>query len=104
MCVNSLKTCKQNPFFFNIQTKQLGVYEYKQFMFNISSNFPSSLEPLNHMLLSSASSFTKHAAVLTANIRDGFICIGRDAPGIGHIWMDGEANKSRDRERLLFMY
>lgn len=81
-----------------MQTKQLGVYEYKQFMFNISSNFLSPLEPLNHMLLSSASSFTKHAAVLTANIRDGFICIGRDAPGNHHIWMDGEADKS-----MLFM-
>ncbi|XP_030284473.1 telomere-associated protein RIF1 isoform X2 [Sparus aurata] len=40
-----------------------------------------SLEPLNHPLLSSASSFTKHAAVLTSNIRDGFTNIGKDAPG-----------------------
>uniref|UniRef100_A0A671Z0D1 Replication timing regulatory factor 1 n=1 Tax=Sparus aurata TaxID=8175 RepID=A0A671Z0D1_SPAAU len=39
-----------------------------------------SLEPLNHPLLSSASSFTKHAAVLTSNIRDGFTNIGKDAP------------------------
>lgn len=39
-----------------------------------------SLEPLNHALLSSASSFTKHAAVLTASVRDGFINIGRHAP------------------------
>ncbi|XP_038577246.1 telomere-associated protein RIF1 isoform X2 [Micropterus salmoides] len=39
-----------------------------------------SLEPLNHPLLSGASSFTKHAAVLTSNIRDGFISIGKDAP------------------------
>lgn len=38
-------------------------------------------EPLNHPLLSSASSFTKHAAVLTSNIRDGFTNIGKDAPG-----------------------
>ncbi|KAI3355998.1 hypothetical protein L3Q82_017269 [Scortum barcoo] len=39
-----------------------------------------SLEPLNHPLLSGASSFTKHAAVLTSSIRDGFINIGKDAP------------------------
>uniref|UniRef100_A0A8C2XGA8 Replication timing regulatory factor 1 n=1 Tax=Cyclopterus lumpus TaxID=8103 RepID=A0A8C2XGA8_CYCLU len=40
-----------------------------------------SLEPLNHPLLSGASSFAKHAAVLTANLRDGFINVGKDAPG-----------------------
>uniref|UniRef100_A0A3P9D0A1 Replication timing regulatory factor 1 n=1 Tax=Maylandia zebra TaxID=106582 RepID=A0A3P9D0A1_9CICH len=40
-----------------------------------------SLEPLNHPLLSGASSFTKHAAVLISNTRDGFINIGKDAPG-----------------------
>ncbi|XP_068428676.1 telomere-associated protein RIF1 isoform X2 [Clinocottus analis] len=39
-----------------------------------------SLEPLNHPLLSGASSFTKHAAVLTANLRDGLINAGKDAP------------------------
>ncbi|KAG7453450.1 telomere-associated protein RIF1 [Solea senegalensis] len=39
-----------------------------------------SLEPLNHPLLSGASSFTKHAAVLISNIRDGFTNIGKDAP------------------------
>lgn len=39
-----------------------------------------SLEPLNHSLLSGTSSFTKHAPVLTSNIRDGFINIGKDAP------------------------
>uniref|UniRef100_A0A3Q4HED0 Replication timing regulatory factor 1 n=1 Tax=Neolamprologus brichardi TaxID=32507 RepID=A0A3Q4HED0_NEOBR len=39
-----------------------------------------SLEPLNHPLLSGASSFTKHAAVLISNTRDGFINIGKDAP------------------------
>ncbi|XP_034418192.1 telomere-associated protein RIF1 isoform X2 [Cyclopterus lumpus] len=39
-----------------------------------------SLEPLNHPLLSGASSFAKHAAVLTANLRDGFINVGKDAP------------------------
>uniref|UniRef100_A0A3B4G6P9 Replication timing regulatory factor 1 n=1 Tax=Pundamilia nyererei TaxID=303518 RepID=A0A3B4G6P9_9CICH len=38
------------------------------------------LEPLNHPLLSGASSFTKHAAVLISNTRDGFINIGKDAP------------------------
>ncbi|KAL7384375.1 hypothetical protein ABVT39_000902 [Epinephelus coioides] len=38
-----------------------------------------SLEPLNHLLLSGASSFTKHAAVLTSSIRDGFINVGKDA-------------------------
>ncbi|KAF0026916.1 hypothetical protein F2P81_021653 [Scophthalmus maximus] len=47
-----------------------------------------SLEPLNHPLLSGASSFTKHAAVLIANIRDGFINVGKDAPDslLGVIW------------------
>ncbi|KAM6955474.1 telomere-associated protein RIF1 [Lycodopsis pacificus] len=39
-----------------------------------------SLEPLTHPLLSGASSFTKHAAVLTSNIRDGFTNVGKDAP------------------------
>ncbi|XP_012715413.2 telomere-associated protein RIF1 isoform X2 [Fundulus heteroclitus] len=38
------------------------------------------LEPLNHPLLSGASSFLKHAAVLVSNIRDGFTNIGKDAP------------------------
>lgn len=39
-----------------------------------------SLEPLNQPLVSGPHSFTKHAAVLTASIRDGFIGVGRDAP------------------------
>ncbi|GLD56619.1 telomere-associated protein RIF1-like protein, partial [Lates japonicus] len=39
-----------------------------------------SLEPLNHPLLSGASSFSKHATVLISNIRDGFTNIGKDAP------------------------
>ncbi|TKS67838.1 Telomere-associated protein RIF1 [Collichthys lucidus] len=39
-----------------------------------------SLEPLTHSLLSGASSFTKHAAVLTSSIRDGFTNIGKEAP------------------------
>lgn len=38
-------------------------------------------EPLKHPLLSGASSFTKHAVVLTSSIRDGFINIGKEAPG-----------------------
>ncbi|XP_070831850.1 telomere-associated protein RIF1 [Chaetodon trifascialis] len=38
------------------------------------------LEPLTHPLLSGASSFTKHAAVLTSSIKDGFTNIGKDAP------------------------
>uniref|UniRef100_A0A8D0AB96 Replication timing regulatory factor 1 n=1 Tax=Sander lucioperca TaxID=283035 RepID=A0A8D0AB96_SANLU len=38
-------------------------------------------KPLNHPLLSGASAFTKHAAVLTSNVRDGFTNIGKDAPG-----------------------
>uniref|UniRef100_A0A8C4DQ84 Replication timing regulatory factor 1 n=1 Tax=Dicentrarchus labrax TaxID=13489 RepID=A0A8C4DQ84_DICLA len=47
-----------------------------------------SLEPLNHPLLSGASSFTKHAAVLTSNIRDGFLNVGKDAPDslVAVIW------------------
>ncbi|KAM6978392.1 telomere-associated protein RIF1 [Tautogolabrus adspersus] len=39
-----------------------------------------SLEPLNHPLLSGSSSFTKHAAVLVSNIRDGYINVGKEAP------------------------
>ncbi|KAM9343250.1 LOW QUALITY PROTEIN: telomere-associated protein RIF1 [Pholidichthys leucotaenia] len=39
-----------------------------------------SLEPLKQPLLSSMSSFTKHAAVLISNIRDSFINIGKEAP------------------------
>uniref|UniRef100_A0A3Q1JEE4 Telomere-associated protein Rif1 N-terminal domain-containing protein n=1 Tax=Anabas testudineus TaxID=64144 RepID=A0A3Q1JEE4_ANATE len=38
-------------------------------------------KPLKHPLLSGASSFTKHAVVLTSSIRDGFINIGKEAPG-----------------------
>ncbi|CAK6967637.1 telomere-associated protein RIF1 [Scomber scombrus] len=39
-----------------------------------------SLEPLNHPLLYAASSFTKHAAVLISNIRDGVTSVGQEAP------------------------
>ncbi|XP_060909663.1 telomere-associated protein RIF1 isoform X2 [Labrus mixtus] len=39
-----------------------------------------SLEPLNHPLLSGSSSFTKHAAILVSNIRDGYINVGKEAP------------------------
>lgn len=39
-----------------------------------------SLEPLKHPLLTGASSFAKHAAVLTSSITDGFINIGKEAP------------------------
>uniref|UniRef100_H3D1V0 Replication timing regulatory factor 1 n=1 Tax=Tetraodon nigroviridis TaxID=99883 RepID=H3D1V0_TETNG len=39
-----------------------------------------SLEPLRHPLLSSPGSFSKHAAVLISNVRDGFINVGKDAP------------------------
>ncbi|XP_062312919.1 telomere-associated protein RIF1 isoform X2 [Osmerus eperlanus] len=38
------------------------------------------LEPLSHTLLSSPSSFTKHALLLTSLVRDGFITIGKNAP------------------------
>ncbi|XP_037095120.1 telomere-associated protein RIF1 isoform X1 [Syngnathus acus] len=38
------------------------------------------LEPLRHPLLSATSSFSKHAAVLISNIKDGFKHIGKDAP------------------------
>ncbi|XP_072253639.1 telomere-associated protein RIF1 [Leuresthes tenuis] len=38
------------------------------------------LEPLNHPLLSGSSSFTKHAAALVSNVRDGFTSVGKDAP------------------------
>uniref|UniRef100_A0A3Q3VYT2 Telomere-associated protein Rif1 N-terminal domain-containing protein n=1 Tax=Mola mola TaxID=94237 RepID=A0A3Q3VYT2_MOLML len=52
------------------------------------NNFTLSLEPLNHPLLSSASSFTKHATVLTSYIRHGLINIGKDAPEslLGTLW------------------
>ncbi|XP_068185708.1 telomere-associated protein RIF1 [Antennarius striatus] len=39
-----------------------------------------SLEPLNHPLLTGASSFTKHAATLTCSLKDAFINVGKDAP------------------------
>ncbi|KAM7406970.1 hypothetical protein PAMA_002938 [Pampus argenteus] len=39
-----------------------------------------SLEPLNHPLLYAVSSFTKYAAVLISNIRDGVTSIGKEAP------------------------
>ncbi|KAM9850654.1 telomere-associated protein RIF1 [Aulostomus maculatus] len=38
------------------------------------------LEPLNYQLISAASSFSKHAAVLISNITEGFISIGKEAP------------------------
>uniref|UniRef100_A0A668AHA7 Replication timing regulatory factor 1 n=1 Tax=Myripristis murdjan TaxID=586833 RepID=A0A668AHA7_9TELE len=40
-----------------------------------------SLEPLTHPFLSGISSFTKHAAVLISTVRDGFIAVGKEAPG-----------------------
>ncbi|KAM6934601.1 telomere-associated protein RIF1 [Xenentodon cancila] len=39
-----------------------------------------SLEPLKQPLLTGAPSFSKHAAVLISNIRDGFINVGKDTP------------------------
>ncbi|KAF7215219.1 telomere-associated protein RIF1 isoform X2 [Nothobranchius furzeri] len=39
-----------------------------------------SLEPLHHPLLTGASSFMKHAAVLVSSIKDGFINSGKEAP------------------------
>ncbi|XP_036401392.1 telomere-associated protein RIF1 [Megalops cyprinoides] len=44
------------------------------------SKLQLSLEPLAHPLLSSPSSFSKHASVLISAVRDGFIAIGKDAP------------------------
>ncbi|KAJ8407122.1 hypothetical protein AAFF_G00287980 [Aldrovandia affinis] len=44
------------------------------------SKLQLSLEPLAHPLLTSPSSFSKHAAVLISAVRDGFITIGKDAP------------------------
>ncbi|XP_061547412.1 telomere-associated protein RIF1 isoform X2 [Phycodurus eques] len=38
------------------------------------------LEPLKHPLLNAASSFSKHAAVLISNIKDGFNNVGKEAP------------------------
>ncbi|KAG7463900.1 hypothetical protein MATL_G00181560 [Megalops atlanticus] len=44
------------------------------------SKLQLSLEPLAHPLLSSPSSFSKHASVLISAVRDGFVAIGKDAP------------------------
>ncbi|XP_061697080.1 telomere-associated protein RIF1 [Syngnathoides biaculeatus] len=38
------------------------------------------LEPLTHPLLNGASSFSKHAAVLISNIKDGFNNLGKEVP------------------------
>lgn len=38
-------------------------------------------EPLKHPLLSGASSFTKHAALLISSLRDGLTSIGKEAAG-----------------------
>ncbi|KAG9348751.1 hypothetical protein JZ751_029068 [Albula glossodonta] len=43
-------------------------------------NLQLSLEPLVNPLLTSPSSFSKHASVLISAVRDGFIGIGKDAP------------------------
>uniref|UniRef100_A0A671Z0I7 Replication timing regulatory factor 1 n=1 Tax=Sparus aurata TaxID=8175 RepID=A0A671Z0I7_SPAAU len=60
-----------------------------------------SLEPLNHPLLSSASSFTKHAAVLTSNIRDGFTNIGKDAPAESRPSLSTGSKKDRQGCEVL---
>ncbi|CAL8267570.1 unnamed protein product, partial [Lota lota] len=43
-------------------------------------NLQLTLEPLTHPFLSGGSTFSKHAALLIANVKDGFISIGADAP------------------------
>uniref|UniRef100_A0A3Q4HA34 Replication timing regulatory factor 1 n=1 Tax=Neolamprologus brichardi TaxID=32507 RepID=A0A3Q4HA34_NEOBR len=53
-----------------------------------------SLEPLNHPLLSGASSFTKHAAVLISNTRDGFINIGKDPEKTTILMLDSLLNNT----------
>ncbi|KAL2081212.1 hypothetical protein ACEWY4_023065 [Coilia grayii] len=40
------------------------------------------LEPLTHPLLTSTSFFTKHSSVFLTYVRNGFIAIGKDSPGI----------------------
>uniref|UniRef100_A0AAY4C421 Telomere-associated protein Rif1 N-terminal domain-containing protein n=1 Tax=Denticeps clupeoides TaxID=299321 RepID=A0AAY4C421_9TELE len=50
-----------------------------------------SLEPLAHPLLTGHSSFTKHSCVLISAVRDGFIVVGNEAPGI-HVFRAGLLN------------
>lgn len=38
-------------------------------------------EPLTHNLLTSHSFFSKHSSTLISAVRDGFISVGKDAPG-----------------------
>uniref|UniRef100_A0A1A8P6J8 RAP1 interacting factor homolog n=1 Tax=Nothobranchius pienaari TaxID=704102 RepID=A0A1A8P6J8_9TELE len=59
-----------------------------------------SLESLHHPLLTGASSFMKHAAVLVSSIKDGFINSGKEAPeavlgAIGH-----SAGSLQNKEQL----
>lgn len=64
-----------------VQQQFIHVPSLPQAHVDLSGVLFSSPEPLKHPLLSGASSFTKHAPVLTASIRDGFTNIGKDAPG-----------------------
>ncbi|XP_051566693.1 telomere-associated protein RIF1-like isoform X3 [Myxocyprinus asiaticus] len=43
-------------------------------------NLQLSLEPLTHPLLTSPSSFSRHASILISAARDGFIAVGKHAP------------------------
>ncbi|XP_052004650.1 telomere-associated protein RIF1-like isoform X2 [Xyrauchen texanus] len=43
-------------------------------------NLQLSLEPLTHSLLTSPSSFSRHASILISAARDGFIAVGKHAP------------------------
>ncbi|CAN2389050.1 Replication timing regulatory factor 1 [Pristimantis euphronides] len=49
-----------------------------------------SLEPLQHCLISSPSFFSKHASTLLGAVQDGYITIGKDAPGavLHTVWKD----------------
>ncbi|XP_061092984.1 telomere-associated protein RIF1 isoform X2 [Conger conger] len=65
------------------------------------------LEPLTHPLITSPSSFTKHAGVLISAARDSFISIGSDAPEalltlvwkslVGFVTAAMEAGSKKDR-------
>ncbi|XP_062390342.1 telomere-associated protein RIF1 [Sardina pilchardus] len=67
------------------------------------------LEPLAHPLLTSTSFFTKHSSVFLSYVRNGFIAVGKDSPGmllhiiwkslVGHVvkTIDSVGNK-KDRQ------
>lgn len=41
-------------------------------------------EPLTHPLFTSPSTFSRHASTLISSVKEGFITVGKHAPGIQH--------------------